>query len=379
MSILFEPQRIGRIEIANRFVRSATHYGLADGDGRIGDPSVDLMKTLAGGDVGLIITGFAFVARDGQVFADMNGIDSDAQIAGYRRMTDAVHELDGRIVMQIAHGGTASLAVARRGDRRLAVSLPDGLAKPRAPLREMTEEDIETAIDSFAQAARRIQEAGFDGVQIHGAHGYLVTQFLSPRVNRRQDRWGGSLENRMRFAVEIARAIRRQVDDDFPVMVKLGCRDYLDEGEGLTIEEGGEVAAALEREGVCFIEVSHGIAERSFRKKTRGKKTAPIAQAYMLPDAEVIRQSTSAPLALVGGMRSLSVMEAVVESGTADCISICRPLIREPDLIKRWAGGDTRPADCISCGGCFAESREAKTVIRCRQLREPDPPEASSP
>ncbi len=379
MSILFEPQRIGRIEIANRFVRSATHYGLADGNGRIGDPSVDLMQTLAGGDVGLIITGFAFVARDGQVFADMNGMDSDGQIAGYRRMTDAVHELDGRIVMQIAHGGTAALAVARRGDRRLAVSLPDGLPKPGPPLREMTEEDIETAIDAFAQAARRVQEARFDGVQIHGAHGYLVSQFLSPRVNRRQDQWGGSLENRMRFAVEIARAIRRQVDDDFPVMVKLGCRDYPDEGEGLTIGEGAEVAAALEREGVCFIEVSHGIAERSFRKKTKGKKTAPIAQAYMLPDAEIIRQSTSVPLALVGGMRSLPAMEAIVESGTVDCIAICRPLIREPDLIQRWSGGDTRPADCFRCGGCFAESREAKTVIRCRQLREADPAEGSSP
>jgi 2,4-dienoyl-CoA reductase-like NADH-dependent reductase (Old Yellow Enzyme family) len=379
VSILFEPQRIGRLEIANRFVRSATHYGLADGDGCIGQPSVDLMKTLAGGNVGLIITGFAFVARDGQVFADMNGIDRDVQIAGVRRMAEAVHELDGRIVMQIAHGGTASLAVARRGDRRLAVSLPDPPPKPGAPLREMTEEDIGTTIDAFAQAAGRVQEAGFDGVQIHCAHGYLVTQFLSPRANRRQDRWGGSLENRMRFAVEIARAIRRHVDDDFPVMAKLGCRDYLDEGEGLTIEEGTEVAAALEREGVCFIEVSHGIAERSFRKKTKGKKTAPIAQAYLLPDAEVIRQSTSVPLALVGGMRSLPVMEAVVQSGAADCISICRPLIREPDLIKRWTGGDTRPADCISCGGCFAEGREARTVIRCRQLREAEPTTGTSP
>jgi len=371
MSVLFEPQRIGRIEIANRFVRSATHYGLADGDGYVGDPSVDLMKTLAGNGVGLIITGYAFVARSGQVFADMNGIDDDAQIAGYRRMTDAVHDLNGHIVMQIAHGGMYSEAALQRGDRQLVVSLPDDPTDSGGQHREMTVEDIEAVIRDFGRSARRVQEAGFDGVQIHGAHGYLVTQFLSPRTNRRQDRWGGNLENRMRFAVEVSRAIRRQVDDDFPVMVKLGCRDYLDQGEGLTIEEGAEVAAALERDGVCFIEVSHGIVDRSFRKRTRGKKNRPIKQAYMLPDAEVVRRATSVPLALVGGMRSLPVMEAVVESGTANCVSICRPLIREPDLIQRWAAGDTEPAECISCGGCLREDPKAKTDVRCRQLKPP--------
>jgi 2,4-dienoyl-CoA reductase-like NADH-dependent reductase (Old Yellow Enzyme family) len=362
MSVLFEPQRIGRIEIANRFVRSATHYGLADGDGYVGDPSVDLMKTLAGNGVGLIITGYAFVARSGQVFADMNGIDDDGQIAGYRRMTDAVHDLDGHIVMQIAHGGMYSKAALQRGGRQLVVSLPDEPTDSGGQRREMTGEDIETVIGEFGRSARRVQEAGFDGVQIHGAHGYLVTQFLSPRTNRRRDRWGGSLENRMRFAV-----------DEFPVMVKLGCRDYLDQGEGLTIEEGAEVAAVLEREGVCFTEVSHGIVDRSFRKRSRGKKNRPIKQAYMLPDAEVVRRATSVPLALVGGMRSLPVMEAVVESGTANCVSICRPLIREPDLIQRWAAGDTEPAECISCGGCLREDPKAKTDVRCRQRQEDVP------
>jgi 2,4-dienoyl-CoA reductase-like NADH-dependent reductase (Old Yellow Enzyme family) len=333
------------------------------------------MKTLASGGAGLLITGYAFVARSGQVFADMNGIDDDGQIAGYRRMTDAVHDLGGHIAMQIVHGGMYSKAALQRGDCQLVVSIPDESSDSGEKRREMTEEDIEAVIGDFGRSARRVEEAGFDGVQIHGAHGYLVTQFLSPRTNRRQDRWGGSLENRMRFAVEVARAIRRQVDDDFPVMVKLGCRDYLDEGEGLTIEEGAEVAATLEGEGVCFIEVSHGIVGRSFRKMSWGKKNRPIREAYMLPDAEVVRRATSVPLALVGGMRSLPVMEAVVESGTADCVSICRPLIREPDLIQRWAAGDTEPAACISCGACLRQNPKGETEIRCRQLREDVPRE----
>jgi 2,4-dienoyl-CoA reductase-like NADH-dependent reductase (Old Yellow Enzyme family) len=235
----------------------------------------------------------------------------------------------------------------------------------------MSGEEIEAIIDAFGRAARRVEEAGFDGVQIHGAHGYLVTQFLSPRSNRRGDRWGGSLENRMRFPVEVVRAIRRQVDQDFPVMIKLGCRDYLDDDEGMTIEEGARVAAALEREGVCFIEVSHGMPGRSFRKISHGKEKAPIREAYLLPDARVVRAATSVPLAVVGGMRSLSVMEEAIDSGAVDCISLCRPLIREPDLIKRWMSGDTRPADCLSCGACMKTDEGGKSEIRCRQIPSP--------
>lgn len=368
MSILFEPQRLGRIEIQNRLIRSATYYGLADPDGRVGDASVELMRTLASHAVGLIVTGFAFVSRSGQVFGDMNGIDSDDQIPGYRRMTDAVHELEGKVVMQIVHAGIVSTMAAQRGEPRLVVSAEEGPSGPESGTREMTEDDIETIIDAFGQAARRVEEAGFDGVQVHGAHGYLVTQFLSPSFNRRTDRWGGGLENRMRFVVEVVRAIRAQVDDDFPVMIKLGCRDHLDDGTGMTIEEGASVAATLEGEGVCFIEVSHGMGGRAFRKLTRGKEKVPIKEAYLLPDARVIRGSTSGPLAVVGGMRSLPVMEKAIESGAVDCIALCRPLIREPDLIQRWKSGDTRPADCISCGACMKADKEGRADIRCRQI-----------
>lgn len=369
MSVLFEPVRIGRMESRNRFVRSATYYGLADENGFVGDASVELMRRLARNEVGLIITGYAFVVRSGQVFADMNGIDSDEQIPGYRRMTDAVHELGGRILMQIAHGGVESKAAELRGLGRLAVSAAEDAARSRRQAREMSDEEIEAIIDAFAQSARRVEEAGFDGVQIHGAHGYLVSQFLSPRINGRRDRWGGGLENRMRFVIEVARATRRQVDDDFPLTIKLGCRDYFDEGDGLGIEEGAGVAAALEREGVCFIEVSHGAFGPAFRKLASGTESRPVKEAYLLPDAEAVRKSTSVPLALVGGLRSPPAMEAIVESGAADLVSICRPLIREPDLIRRWRAGDARPAACLSCRGCIEKLPDAKSLVRCRHLK----------
>lgn len=366
MSILFEPVKIGNFEIKNRFMRSATYYALSDENGFIGDESVDLMKRLGSNDVGLIVTGYAYVLKNGQHFIDMNGIQDDDHIPGFKKMTKAVHDIGGKIVMQIAHCGVAAQTVARTGGDLMAVSVTDEVSGQGTQPREMTDEDIENIIRAFGLAARRVQEAGFDGVQIHGAHGYLVTQFLSPQSNRRSDKWGGGLENRMRFVVEITRSMKKHVDDDFPVMIKLGCRDYTESGNKLTIEEGARVARALEEEGHCHIEISNGIMDNTNRKLATGI-TEPEKEAYMLPDARVIRQAVDIPLGLVGGIRSPSVMEKIIESGTVDTISICRPLIREPNLIKQWKEGSRKSADCISCGRCFS-LEDDKTRICCSQI-----------
>jgi len=367
MSILFEPIKIGNFEIKNRFVRSATYYALADKDGFIGKDSVELMKQLAKNEVGLIVTGFAYVLKNGQSVPDMNGIQDDDHILGYQKMTRTVHELEGRIVMQIVHGGANAYSVSIWGGDYMAVSLTQGMPQYGKKAREMTDEDIESIIKAFGQAARRVQEAGFDGVQIHGAHGYLISQFLSPLTNRRQDQWGGSLKNRMRFVVEVTRAIKNQVTPDFPVMIKLGCRDYLTDDSGLTIQEGAEVVRVLEKEGVCFVEISNGFP--SDQTIPTGINS-PEKEAFYLPEARVIRKATAGPLCLVGGMRSLPVMEEIIKSGVVDCISLCRPLLREPDLIKRWKEGDVRPAECISCGGCFNLAGKGRHNIYCRQLKK---------
>ncbi len=393
MSVLFEPVKIGNLEIKNRFIRSATYFALSDEDGHISRQSIELMKTLAENEVGLIMTGFAYVLKSGQVGPDMNGIQDDDHIPAYKEMTKAVHEAGGRIAMQIVHGGAGSLNAAQTGGDYMAVSLIDNLPEFGREPREMKEEDIQEIIEAFGHAARRAQEADFDGVQIHGAHGYLVSQFLSPRTNQRSDRWGGNLENRMRFVIEVTRSVKRHVDDDFPVMIKLGGRDYLQPGDrlvwgrsrggtpesdktdssdnevGLTIEEGAEAASILENEGISFIEISHGFIGTSSIKINLGI-TSPEQEAYFLQDARVIRQKTSGPLGLVAGLRSIPVMEEIVSSGVVDCIALCRPLIREPGLIGRWKNGDTRPAECISCGGCFNPDENGKMHIYCKQVKK---------
>ncbi|MCP4750535.1 MAG: NADH:flavin oxidoreductase [Proteobacteria bacterium] len=369
MSIMFEPLKIGSFEIKNRFVRSATYSAVSDGNGCVTDAGIALKQKLTENDIGLIVSGFSYVLRNGRRMADMNGTDSDEQIPGYQRMTKAVHEREGRIVMQLAHGGYMADAANSRGEEFLAVSIIDSLPDFRKKARVMDEEDIETVVDAFGQSARRVQEAGFDGVQLHAAHGYLITQFLAPRLNLRTDRWGGSLENRMRFLIEIVRSIKKNVDSDFPVMAKLGVRDYLDFGPEMPVEEGVQVAAALEREGVCFIEVSTGRTD-SHENKIQAGIRSPEQEAYLIDDAKAVRKAVSLPLCLVGGMRSFDVAERSVESGAVDCVSICRALIREPDLIKRWKNGDRRRAECISCWGCLDGGEENRYDVRCRHLRK---------
>lgn len=366
MSILFEPFKIGNFEIKNRFVRSATYYALSDENGFPGEKSTALMKTLAENEVGLIVTGYAYVQKNGQCFIDMNGIQDDDHIPGFQKMTKAVHDAGGKIVMQIAHGGISATTAARTGGDLVAVSVPKNHDAKGGKPRQLSAEDIETMIYAFGEAARRVQEAGFDGVQLHGAHGYIFTQFLSPLSNQRNDRWGGSLENRMRFVVETTRAMKRKVGPDFPVMIKLGCRDYCDENNRFTIEEGAKVVRALEKEGHAHIEISYATLGKAHQKLSLGV-ARPDQEAYLLPDARIIRKATRMPLGLVGGMRSLPVMEEIVSSGIVDTISISRPLIREPDLIKRWNRGDAKTADCISCGRCFSMDG-AKRQIRCSQI-----------
>ena len=377
MSLLFEPITIGNLELKNRFIRSATYFAIADEDGFAGDPEANLLKTLAENEVGLIVAGYAYVLKNGQRSPDMNGIQDDDHIPGYQKMTKAVHDAGGKVVLQIVHTGSYAMTAAKTGGDYMAVSLlgdiPDLGRKPR----EMTDDDIESIIAAFGQSARRVQEAGFDGVQIHGAHGYLVSQFLSPRTNKRTDKWGGDIQNRMRFAVEVTRAVKKAVDDDFPVMIKLGCRDYLEDEVGLTIQEGAMAVNALDKEGICSVELSFGFADASQRKNFLGI-AKPEKEAVLMPEARIVREATDVSIALVTGFRSLPVMEEVIQSGVVDLISLSRPLIREPDLIKRWKQGDTRPADCISCKatthktqyGCFNPDESGKMHIYCRQLKK---------
>lgn len=222
----------------------------------------------------------------------------------------------------------------------------------------MDAEEFELLVDSFAQAALRAQKAGFDGVMLHGAHGYFVSQTLSPFVNQRSDRWGGTFEKRLTFLRSVSSAMRAVVGNEFPLLIKLGIADGHDV-PGLTVEDGLKIVAALPGMGFDAVEISSG-----FRYTSINPVRSEQEEGYFRPWARQARLVTHLPILLVGGFRSLSIMNDVLLSGDADMISICRPLICEPDLIEQFAQGVKSKADCISCNRCFAQKMDEGT--RCR-------------
>jgi 2,4-dienoyl-CoA reductase-like NADH-dependent reductase (Old Yellow Enzyme family) len=348
MAKLFEPARINNLTLENRFVRSATWEGLAQKDGGVTPVLLDRMVALARGGVGLIISGYAFIRKDGQSGPWQLGADRDDLLPGLAGLAAAVHENNGRIILQLAHGGFFAMAKLI-GEAPLAPSIIPGMTK--SPRRELTIQNIQDLVDSFAEGARRAKAAGFDGVQIHAAHGYLLSQFLSPAFNRRTDGYGGSIENRTRFLVEALRAIRTVVGTDYPVLVKMNARDFIE--DGLTLEDSLTAASLLVREGIDAIELSGGFLNGGRMNPSRMGIDAEEKEAYFATEARAFKEKISVPLVLVGGTRSPGVAERLVSGGTADFVSLSRPLIREPGLINRWKSGDITKSACISCNRCF--------------------------
>ncbi len=349
MANLFEESSINSMKLENRFVRSATWEGLASKDGFCTSRLIALMEELATGEIGLIISGHAYVSREGQAGPWQLGIYDDGLIPGLSKMTAAVHQRSGKIVLQLAHAGCRA-AVDLTGKKPMG---PSGDAEQNAKAcQAMTPADIQTTVNRFAEGAARGQQSGFDGVQIHAAHGYLLSQFLSPFYNKRRDAYGGSLENRARIVMEVLGAIRAKVGDRFPVMIKMNSEDFVD--NGLRVEEMVQVARLLEKAGIDAIELSGGTADSGKLMPVRpGKIGSEDKEGYYREAAERYKEKINVPLILVGGIRSYSVADQIVKTGLADYVSLCRPLIREPDLIKRWKSGDTSRSTCLSDNLCF--------------------------
>jgi 2,4-dienoyl-CoA reductase-like NADH-dependent reductase (Old Yellow Enzyme family) len=225
----------------------------------------------------------------------------------------------------------------------------------------MTQPEIDQVIAVFAAAASRAVEAGFDGVQIHAAHGYLLSQFLSPFFNHRTDEYGGTLENRARMLMQIVECVQDVVGDEYPVFVKVNSEDRL-EG-GFTNAEMLAVCAMLQQAGIDAIELSGGTI-LGLAMNNPAISFSPVQETgvYWRAAAEQYKQQIEVPLILVGGIRSLETAEDLVEKGIADYISLCRPLIREPDLVGRWQAGDRRKADCISDNACVMAGVQGQGV-----------------
>lgn len=348
MNSLFDKTTINNTVLNNRLVRSATWEGMCLPDGRPLKKLIDLYSGLARGGVGLIMTGYTFVSPEGKQLPGKMGIHTDGFAEVMRDMTDSVHREDGRICIQLVHAG-GQTDRANAGRQPLAPSAVHVEQYPELPA-EMTREDIAAVIKAFAAGAGRAREWGFDAVQIHGAHGYLVNQFLSPMTNRRQDDFGGSIENRCRFLMETYRAVRNAVGADFPVMIKLNGSDNL--AGGLTIEDAIFAAGVLDSEGIDAIEVSGGTPASGELNPVRKKIDSPEKEGYNLSLARRIRERVKCPVMAVGGFRSYEIAEKTVRE-SVDYISMARPFIREPGLPKRWQEGDRSPARCISCNSCF--------------------------
>jgi 2,4-dienoyl-CoA reductase-like NADH-dependent reductase (Old Yellow Enzyme family) len=351
MGILGTPLQIKELVAKNRFLRSATMEYLADLEGKVTDDLLKLYYDVARGGSGLIVTGCAAVEQSGKGWAHQLGVWDDGQIEGLAKLARVMHTF--------GDGCLCAVQISRQGATGTGYSY--GTFGHGFTLEELTDEQIEGIITAYGDAARRVREAGFDAVQVHGAHGYLVSQLFSPALNTRTDAWGGSLENRTRFPLAVQRAIRRGVGDDFVVMWKLNTSDYVEDGAG--VDEYAQAAGMLVEAGVDLIEMSGGVKEQ-IALRARLRKEAGEREAYFAAALGAFRDAVgSAPLALTGGIRSPQVMEELLGRGV-DLIGVCRPIICEPDFPRRLLSSpDKRTAKCTSCSQCLR--RIATQGVKC--------------
>ncbi|MBN2063092.1 MAG: NADH:flavin oxidoreductase [Deltaproteobacteria bacterium] len=368
MSRLFERSRLKTLELQNRFVRSATWDGMGTGDGGVTDKMIKSMVDLSKGGVGLIISGQAYVSPEGQASFLQLGVHKDDLVDGLKNLTGEVHEHEGKIVMQISHAGKFA-AQKITGKIPLAVSCFEG--SDQSGHRELTKNDIDELIRAFADAAGRAKKAGFDGVQLHSAHGYLLSQFLSPAFNHRQDEYGGVICNRTRIHREIIRAIREGAGEDYPVFIKMNCTDLFE--NGLSLSDAVKAGKIFEEAGIDAIELSGGsvIGGRiGYNSPCRTGVNSEEKEAYFKEYAKAFQEEMEIPLILVGGIRSFRTAEFLVDEGIVDYVSMCRPLIREPGLIRRWKAGDHRRSECVSDNLCFRPGLKGDGVYCLTKKRD---------
>lgn len=363
MGLLFAPLRIKGLTLANRLMRSATfeHAGLEDGG--VSPEELVIYRDLAAGGVGLIVTGITIVSEEGRVSPRQNSLAHDRDIPGMARLAREVHQQGGKVAVQLFHAGREAARLFARlgGGPALGPSRPQDDPYFTLANRAMSPEDIAQVVEDFGAAAGRAREAGFDAVQVHAAHAYLLSQFLSPQSNRRQDEWGGSLVNRLRLHMEVLASIRAQVGPDYPVLVKLGLADGF-EG-GLTLQEGLQAAGLLARAGCDCLEISQGLRGGGVEQtEFRTKVDRPGGEAYFRPWAAEVKRRVSIPVTTVGGVRTPEMAEDILAQGEADLVALSRPLISEPGLPARWQSGQRERARCISCNKCLEEIRQRRPM-----------------
>lgn len=349
LSTLFSESQIGSMTLKNRFIRSATWENMATEEGRMTDKLYAIYEELAKGEVGLIVTGYANIVEEEKPNAGMMGMYNDSFISEYQKLTDLVHHYDSKIVMQLAYGGTKT--TYNVGERLIYAPSDVCEIGTQTLGKAMTQEEIGYIVQAFAQASRRAMESGFDGIEIHAAHTYLINQFLSPYYNRREDQYGGSLDNRMRFLLEIYAETRKLVGDEFPILVKLTASEFFD--GGLTFDETRLICQKLESIGVDAIIISgniHGKAGTLIGEYFDGYTIQE--EGYFHQYGHAISEEVDIPVITVGGLTDIHAIEEIANNTGIQYFALSRPLLSEPSLIKRWKEGDRLPVECERCSKC---------------------------
>jgi 2,4-dienoyl-CoA reductase-like NADH-dependent reductase (Old Yellow Enzyme family) len=373
-SVVFTPARIGRLELRNRLIRAGCYEGLARG-GQVTEPLVEHHRRLAAGGLAMTTLGYCAVSADGRAYADQLWARPEL-LPGLRRFVQAVHAGGAAASVQLVHCGffASPKAIGRRplGASRKLVLYRGVVCAAMSPAQ------IEEKVADFAAAARLAREAGFDAVELHAGHGYLLSQFLSPWANRRRDRWGGSLENRLRFPAEVVRRVRAAVGPEFPVLVKANQRDGF--RGGLELEEAVVAARAFREAGASALVPSCGFTARAplnmlrgnvpIREMAANQPTAALRLGtrlfgrlfvppdryeplFLLEGARRIRREAGIPVVYVGGVLSLEHMEEALRAG-CDFVQLGRATVRDPELASRLEAGEIRESDCDLCNRCIA-------------------------
>lgn len=345
----FDTVELKNLKLKNRFIRSAIWEGMADPEGFVTEELINFYKELAQGGVGTIITGFANIVEYDKPANNMIGVYEDKFIDGLSKLVEEVHKYNCKIFLQLVVGGSQG----RPGNSKKVVG-PSAHLHPvtKQEAQELTVEEILDLQEKFKEAAIRTKKAGFDGVEIHGAHGYLLSQFMNPLFNKRKDTYGGSIENRSKFLIETYEKIREEVGEDYPVYVKLNSEDYV-EG-GATQEEMLWVSQELAKKGIDLIEVSGGsVVSRRNEGVIRVAIKSIEDEGYFLDFGKKLSDLIETPVSLVGGIRSFEKVESILKDTKIKFISLARPLICEPDLINKWESGDISKSTCKSCNGCL--------------------------
>jgi 2,4-dienoyl-CoA reductase-like NADH-dependent reductase (Old Yellow Enzyme family)/thioredoxin reductase len=349
---LFAPGRVGSLELPNRIVFAATSSELADKDGFVGDDVVEYYAERARGGTGLIVVEATYVEQEGKRLHHNAMLHDDCFIPGLRKVVEAAHAEGARMAIQLNHGGRESIPDVS-GSVPLApspiASQFTGVGNAVVP-KQLSLGEIDRIVDRFAEAARRSRDAGFDAVELHGAHGYLIGEFLSPDSNKREDEYGGSVRGRAYFCVRLIEAIKARLGKDYPVIVRMNGRDHVE--HGLELDDAVEMAAMFEAAGADSISVSGGVHASRPYMVVPGMS---VDRGCYVSYGDAIRRRVKVPVMVVGRINTPDLAEQILEEERADFICLSRALIADPYFpVKAKAGRTETIAPCIACNECIA-------------------------